>query len=133
MVQVAEELIEAVHGRQIFVEIAKVVLAELPGCVALCLKGGGERYGLSREPHVGSGLSHRRQASADRQFTGNEVRPARRAARLSVVVGEAHALRSQFIEVRCLPGHDALVVGADVEPADVIAHDDEDVWLLPAV
>jgi len=28
------------------------------------------------------------------------------------------------------PGHDALMVGPDVEPADVVAHDHDDVRLL---
>jgi hypothetical protein len=35
MIEIAKELIEAVYARKIFVEIAKVVLAELPGLVAL--------------------------------------------------------------------------------------------------
>src|SRR5262249_31993532 len=59
-----------------------------------------------------------------------EVGPPRRAARLGVVVGEQHALGSQLVEVRRLPGHDAAVVGADVEPADIIAHDYQNVRLL---
>ena len=36
----------------------------------------------------------------------------------------------QLVEVRRLAGHDAPVIGADVEPADVVAHDDDDVGLL---
>ena len=57
------------------------------------------------------------------------ARPGR-AARLGVVVGEAHALGGELVEVRRPAGHDALVVGADVEPADVVAHDDDDVRTL---
>ena len=34
VIEVAEELVEAVHGRQVFVPIAEVVLAELAGGVA---------------------------------------------------------------------------------------------------
>jgi hypothetical protein len=34
VVKVAEELVEPVHGRQVFVAIAEMVLAELPGGVA---------------------------------------------------------------------------------------------------
>ena len=79
---------------------------------------------------VGAGLAHGRQARAQRDLAGDEVGPARRAARLGVVVGEQHALLGQLVEVRRLAGHDAAVVGADVEPADVVAHDDEDVRLL---
>ena len=35
VVEVAEELVEAVHGRQVLVAVAEVVLAELAGDVAL--------------------------------------------------------------------------------------------------
>ncbi len=40
VVEVAEELVEAVHRRQVLVAVAEVVLAELAGGVALCLQRG---------------------------------------------------------------------------------------------
>jgi hypothetical protein len=43
VVEVAEELIEAVHRRQVLVAVALVVLAELAGGVALALQHGGDR------------------------------------------------------------------------------------------
>ena len=79
---------------------------------------------------VGAGLAHGGQAGAHRQLAGDEVGAARGAACLGVVVGEAHALGGELVEVRRLAGHDALVIGADVEPADIVAHDDEDVGRL---
>ncbi len=130
VVQVAEELVEAVQRRQELVQVAEVVLAELAGGVALRLERGGNRAGLGRHADVGAGLADGRQPGADREFAGDEVRPTRRATGLGVVVGEPHAFGGEFVEVRRLAGHDALVVGADVEPAHVIAHDEEDVGLL---
>src|SRR5262249_20870216 len=56
-----------------------------------------------------------------------EICATRRAARLGVIVGEQHAFRRQAVEVRRLPRHDSAMIGADVEPADVVAHDDENV------
>ena len=38
VIEVAEELVEAVHGGQEFVAIAEMVLAELPGRIALRLQ-----------------------------------------------------------------------------------------------
>ena len=64
---------------------------------------------------------------ADRQLAGDEVGATRRAARLGVIVGEPHALGGKLVEVRRPARHDALVIGADVEPADVVAHDDDDI------
>src|SRR6478609_6364310 len=43
VVKIAEELIETMHGRQVFVEVAEVILAELPGGVSLLLEQIGDR------------------------------------------------------------------------------------------
>ena len=61
VVQVAEELVEAVQRRQVLVQVAEVVLAELPGGVALRLERGGEGAGLGRHADVGAGLADGRQ------------------------------------------------------------------------
>ena len=130
VVQIAEELIEAVQRRQVLVQVAEMVLAELSGGIALRLERGGDRAGLGRHADVGAGLADGRQARAQGNLAGDEGGPARRAAGLGVVVGEQHALRGQLVEVRRLAGHHAPVVGADVEPADVVAHDEDDVRSL---
>ena len=110
-------------------QVAEVVLAELPGRVAHRLERRGDGRRLRRHADRRAGLADGRQAGADRQLAGDEVGAARRAARLGVVVGEAHALGGEPVEVRRPAGHDALVIGADVEPADVVAHDEDDVRL----
>ena len=48
VIQVAEELVEAVDGGQELVEVAEVVLAELARGVAQVLERGGDRAGLAR-------------------------------------------------------------------------------------
>ena len=127
VIEVAEEFVEAVHGRQELVLVAEVVLAELAGGVAHALERGRDRHGLRRNADRRAGLADRGHAGADRQLAGDEVGAARRAARLGVVVGEQHALGGELVEVRRPPGHHAAVVGADVPHADVVAHDDDDV------
>jgi hypothetical protein len=42
----------------------------------------------------------------------------------------ADAIGGKLIQVWRPAGHDATVIGADVEPADIIAHDDQDIRLL---
>ena len=130
VVEVAVELVEAVDRGQELVQVAQVVLAELAGGVAHRLQRRGDRRRLGRHADRRAGLADGRHAGADRELAGDEVRAARRAARLGVVVGEPHALGREPVEVRRPAGHDALVVGADVEPADVVAHDEDDVRLL---
>ena len=132
VVEIAEELIEAVQRRQELVEVAEVVLAELAGGIALRLERGGNGASLGRHADVGAGLADGRQPRAQGDLAGDEGGPARRAAGFGVVVGEQHALRGQLVEVRRLAGHHAAVVGADVEPADVVAHDEHDVGPLPS-
>src|ERR1700685_707684 len=88
VVQVAEELIEAVVGRQEFVAIAEVVLAELTCGVTERLKrlSDGDVAGLqalrsTRRSHLG-------QPGAPGGLTGNKRRATSRAAILRVIVGE---------------------------------------------
>ena len=132
VIEVAEEFVEAVHRRQKLVLVAEVVLAELAGGVAHSLERGGNRHRLRRDADGCAGLADRGHAGADRQFAGDEVGAARRAARLGVVVGEQHAFGGELVEIRRPAGHHAAVVGADVPHADVVAHDDDDVGLLPS-
>ncbi|MNZ95643.1 hypothetical protein D3C78_1148070 [compost metagenome] len=49
VVEVAEELVETVHRRQVLVAVAEMVLAELAGGVALGLQHFGEGHGLRLE------------------------------------------------------------------------------------
>ena len=107
VVEVAEELVEAVDGRQVLVAVAEVVLAELPGGVALRLERRGDRRSLGRHADLRAGLTDGGEPGADRKLAGDEVRAPRRAARLGVVVGEAHALGGEPVEVRRSARHHA--------------------------
>src|SRR5690349_7214444 len=97
MVQIAEEFIEAVQGRQILVQITEMVFAELASGVALRLKCSGKGCRLIRHTHIRACLPHRRKTSAQGNLTSDETRPARGATCLRIVVREQHALRSQRI------------------------------------
>ena len=130
MVEVAEELVEPVGRRQHLVAVAEVVLAELAGHVALRLEQVGDgrvfllhAFGRARQADLG-------EAGADGRLPGDERRAAGGAALLAIPVGEQRAFLGDAVDVRRLVAHHAHVVGADVELADVIAPDDEDVGLL---
>ena len=130
VIEVAVEFVEAVDGGQELVPVAEVVLAELAGGVAHGLERRGHRHSLRGDAGRRARLTDRGHAGANRQLTGDEVRATRGAARLRVVVGEPHSLGGQLVQIRRTTGHHALVVGTDVKPADVVAHDDDDVRLL---
>ena len=57
VIEIAEELVEAVNGRQEFVAVAEMILAELAGGVTLRLEQIGNGRVLVRQP-----LLRRRQA-----------------------------------------------------------------------
>ena len=55
VVEIAVELVEAVHGRQKLVAVAQVVLAELPGRIAQRLEQLGDRRVFLLQPRVAPG------------------------------------------------------------------------------
>ena len=129
VVEVAEPLVEAVHGRQELVAVAQVVLAELRGGVALRLEHFGQRRIVLLDAARRAGNADGRHAGADRQLPHDERRAPGGAARLAVVIGEEHAVLGDAVDVR-RAAHHAVRVGADIPHADVVAEDDDDVGLL---
>ena len=91
VVEVAEELVEAVHRRQELVLVAEVVLAELAGGVAERLEQLGDGRVFRLQADVGAGHADLGQAGADRVLAGDERGAAGGAALLGVVVGEGDA------------------------------------------
>jgi hypothetical protein len=127
VVEVAEELVEAVHGWQVLVAVAEVVLAELPGGVAERLEqlGDGRVLGLQpqrrrRDPDLG-------EAGAEHALAGDERRAPGGAALLAVGVGEPHALVGDAVDVGRPVAHQPVAVAAQVGDADVVTPDDQDV------
>ena len=86
MVEVAEELVEAVVGGQELVLVAQVVLAELAGDVAQRFEELGDGRVFGAQALVGAGHAHLGQPGADGILPGYEGRPSRGAALLPVVV-----------------------------------------------
>ena len=129
VVEVAEELVEAVDRRQRLVAVADVVLAELAGGVAEVLEQAADRRIELAHAHRRAGEADLGQPGADAVLAGEERRAAGGAGLLAVVVQEPDAFAADAVDVRRLVAHQAVRVGADVGDADVVAEDDEDVRL----
>jgi hypothetical protein len=132
VIEVAEELVEAVRGRQELVAIAEVVLAELARRVTQRLQRLGNRDVLLLQPFLGPGDADLQQPRAEPDLAGDERGPPGGAAVLGVVVREQHAFLGDPIDVRRVVADDAERVGADVGLAHVVSEDDEDVGLPSA-
>src|SRR5438093_6350159 len=88
VIEIAEELVEAVDSGQEFIQIAEVVLPELAGRVALRFERGSDGASLRRNPDFGTRLADRGHACANRKLAHDEVGPTRRATRLGVIVSK---------------------------------------------
>src|SRR5262245_28377509 len=104
-----------------------MVLAELAAHVAIRLQHVGNGRIQRPEPELRARQTDLGEAGTDRRLPGHKGGAARGAALLTVPVGEYRAFLADPVDVRRAIAHDAHVVGADVEPADVVSHDEEDV------
>ena len=129
VIQVAEELVEPVHGRQVLVQVAEVVLAELAGRVAQRLEQLGDGRILGGPADVDAGHADLAHSGAVDALPADERRAARGAALLTVGIGEPHALVGDAVDVRRAIAHQAVAVATQVGDADVVAPDDQDVRL----
>jgi len=129
VVEVAEELIEAVHGGQELVPVAQMVLAELAGGITERLQQFRDRRIGRPKADISPGHTDLGEAGTDRVLTGDEGCAPGGAALLSVIVSESSALVANAVNVGRPVAHLAAIVVADVPPADVVAPENEDVRL----
>ena len=91
MIEIAEELVEAVDRGQRFVAVADVVLAELAGGIAEVLEQAADGGIELAHAHRGARETDLGQAGAEAVLAGEKRRAAGGAALLAVVVEEAKA------------------------------------------
>ena len=130
VIEVAPEFLEAVRGRQRLGVVAEVVLAELAGVVAEIAQELGERRRAGPQIGRAAGQLRRDHAGAQRMHAGEEGIAPGRAALLGIVGHEDRAFIADAVDVGRFPDHQAAMVDARLHPADVVAHDEEDVGLL---
>jgi len=132
VIEVAEELVEAVIGRKVLVLIAEMVLAELARRVASGLQNIGDgRHPLGDAVRIARHADGQ-EARAERLLSKDEGGAAGRAALLAIGIGEDRPLRGDAVDVGRAVTYHAHRVGADLRDADIVAEDDEDVRRLAA-
>jgi hypothetical protein len=107
VVEIAEELVEAVHRRQVLVPIAEMVLAELAGGVAERLQQLGDGRVFLLKSNRGAGHADLGQPVRIGFWPVMNARAASRAALLTVLVGERHAFLGHAVDVGRLVAHHA--------------------------
>ena len=124
VIEVAVELVEAVHGRQVLVLVAEVVLAELAGGVPERLEQLGDGRIFCGPADVRAGYTDLAHTGAVDALPADECRAARRTALLAIGVGETHALVGDAVDVRRAIAHQAVAVTTEIADPDVVAPDD---------
>ena len=107
-----------------------MVLAELAGVVAEVEQELGERRRAGPQVGRAAGQLRRDHARAQRVHASEEGVAPGRAALLGVVVHEPGALICDAIKIGRFAHPHTLLVAAQLHPADVVAHDEKDVWFL---
>jgi hypothetical protein len=130
MVEVPEEFIEAMIRRQHMVQVTEVVLAELPGGIALIFEERRNGHAFVRHAYRRGGNPDLGQAGAIHTLPRDEGRSARRAGLLAVGIGEQHAFLGDAIDVRRAIAHQPMCVATQIRLADVIAPDHQNIGLV---
>ncbi len=121
VVQVAEELVEAVIGGQVLIAVTQVILAELAGGIAVIFQQAGKCRVFFAHTFFRAGKPNLGQAGTKGRLAGNKRSAPGGAALLTVPVGEHGALIGDPVDIGCLVSHHPVVVGADIEPANIVA------------
>ena len=130
MVEVSEEFIETMHGRQVIVAITLVVLAELTGGVSSGLQNGGDGYVTFLPALFCSWQTHFGHPSAYWYVPAEECSASCGATLLTVVVSKRQAFFGDAVDVRGAISHHPAVVVTDIPSTDVITPDHEDIGFL---
>ena len=127
VVEIAEELVEPMVCRQMFVLVAQMVLAELSGHVTLRLQQTGDCRILLLHAQIGTGKADFREAGPENALPCDVGGAAGRAGLFSIVVGEHHAFLGDAVDVRRAITHQSEGIGRDVRLTDIVAPDHQNV------
>src|SRR6516225_8538262 len=105
-----------------------MILAELAGRITQGLQQICDSGVFRLKAEFRARQAYLRKSGTDRRLSRDEGSPTGCTALLSVPVGEQRAFFSDAIDVRRAVAHHSMVVGADVEPADIISPDDQYIW-----
>ena len=130
VIENAIELIEAMDGGQVFVQIAKVVFSKLCGGITHRFEHFRDCRVFCIQPLISAWQTDFTVAGPGDALPGNEGGSACSTTLFGVIVGKHHAFTGKAVNVGSLVPHDTMRIGADVAPADVIAPDNDDVRLL---
>ena len=130
VVEIAKEFVETVISGQHLVAVAQMILAELTGRIAHVFEHHGNGRVFLFHPLWCARQADFGQAGAYRRLAGDEGSATGGAALLAIPIGEQRTVSGDAVDVGRPVTHHALVVGTDIELADIITPDDKDIGFL---
>ena len=130
VIEIAEELVEAMHRRQELILVAEMVFSELTRGVTERLEKFGDRGIFRAETNISPGHTDLGQPSANGVLAGYERGASRSAALLTVIVGEGNPLIGDSIDIGRAVSHLSAAVVTDVPPSDIVAPEYKNVWFF---
>ncbi len=130
VVEIAEKLVETVTMRQMFLAVAKMVLAELGSGIAMHLQYLCDSRIFRRHTLRRACTSHGGQPGARRHLAGDKRRAACGARWLRIERSQLDPVRRDLVDIRGRHTHDVSAETADIGIADIVAENDEYVGLL---
>ncbi len=120
-----------VRGQKL-VLVSQVILAELPGRIALSYQQLSNGWLLFIETQIGAGHSYFTQACAEHTLSRDKCGAACGTALLSVVISKVNAFIGNAVNVGSFVTHQTFRVsaGAGIGLTDVVAPNDNDVGFL---
>src|SRR2546429_3762636 len=110
--------------------VAEMVLAELAGAVAQIVEERGESGRPGPQVRRAAWELRRDHARAQRIHAREEGIAPGRATLLSIVGHHDCTFLRNPVNVRRFPDHQAAMIAARLHPADIIAHDEQDIGFL---
>ena len=128
VIEPAPVFLEAVRGRQSGGVIAKVVLAKFTGGIAEIVQELSKRR--CARPQIGRAAGQLRWNHARAQWVhaGEERIAPGGAALHAEIVHEDGAFMADAVDIGRFADHQAAMIDARLHPADVVRHDEDDVW-----
>ena len=130
MIEVAEELIEAMGGRQMLISVAEVILSELSRYIAVVLQELCNGGVLILNTLLCARHADGQKARAEGVLAQNEGGTAGGAALLGIGIGEERAFGSDTVDIRRGAAHHAAMIGADVPGTDIVSPDNQNIGFL---
>src|SRR5262245_10759645 len=112
------------------VTVAQMVFTKLSCCIPKVFHEFTYAWVVKAKSQCRARHTHFCESCPDRRLPRNKCSAASCATLLSIKISKHRSLFGNTVDVGSAISHDAMVIATHIEPADIIAHDEQDVGLF---